>query len=207
MTTLEKLLHHQIVAIVRGARPEDVIPIGYALLKGGVVLMEVTINSPDAIEVISRLSKEMGNNMLIGAGTVLDAATAKLAVEGGAKFIISPIVNIDTIKMTRDLGAVSIPGAFTPTEIHTAFINGGQIIKVFPASAGPGYIKDIRGPLPHIPLMPTGGVQLENIHAFKRAGAVAFGIATALVDTSVPATTAYLDALTANAKKYVAAIA
>src|SRR5687768_11566947 len=184
MDTLQRILEQKIVAIIRGAQPGDVIPIAKALAAGGVKVLEITINSPDAIGAIRRLSEQLGNELLIGAGTVLDAATAKEVIVAGARFIISPIVDIETIKATRDAGAVSIPGAFTATEIHTAYKSGGQIIKVFPASAGPSYIKDIRGPLPHIPLMPTGGVDLDNIKEFKQAGAVAFGIATALVDTS-----------------------
>jgi 2-dehydro-3-deoxyphosphogluconate aldolase/(4S)-4-hydroxy-2-oxoglutarate aldolase len=206
MKAYERILKEKIVAIIRGAQPKDVLPIALALKSGGVQVLEVTINSPDAIKMIGMLSAEVGNEMLVGAGTVLDGATAKEAIDAGAQFIISPIVDVETIKVTREYGAVSIPGAYTATEIHTAFKSGGQIIKVFPASAGPGYIKDIRGPLPHIPLMPTGGVDLENISAFQQAGAVAFGIATALVDTSKEMNASQLKEITAKAKRYRNAI-
>jgi 2-dehydro-3-deoxyphosphogluconate aldolase / (4S)-4-hydroxy-2-oxoglutarate aldolase len=206
MDTLDRILEEKIVAIIRGAQTDDVIPIAKALAAGGVKVLEITINSPDAIGAIGRLSEQSGDELLIGAGTVLDADTARKVIAAGAKFIISPIVNIETIKATRDSGAVSIPGAYTATEIHNAYMNGGQIIKVFPASAGPGYIKDIRGPLPHIPLMPTGGVHLENIKAFKQAGAVAFGIATALVDTSKRMDERHLKDITEKAAKYVTAV-
>ena len=206
MDTLDRILEEKIVAIIRGAQPDDVMPIAKALAAGGVKVLEITINSPDAIGAIRRLSEQSGNELLIGAGTVLDADTAKKAIAAGAKFIISPIVNIETIKVTREAGAVSIPGAFTATEIHNAYINGGQIIKVFPASAGPAYIKDIRGPLPHIPLMPTGGVGLENIQAFRQAGAVAFGIGTALVDTSKGMDEIRLREITEKAGKYMNAV-
>ena len=206
MDTLARILEEKIVAIIRGAQPDDVLPIAKALAAGGVKVLEITINSPDAIGTIRRLSEQSGNDLLIGAGTVLDADTAKKVIAAGAKFIISPIVNPETIKATRDAGAVSIPGAFTATEIHNAFINGGQIIKVFPASAGPAYIKDIRGPLPHIPLMPTGGVHLDNIKAFKLAGAVAFGIGTALVDTSKGMDEVRLREITEKAAKYMTAV-
>ena len=206
MDTLARILEEKIVAIIRGAQPDDVLPIAKALAAGGVKVLEITINSPDAIGTIRRLSEQSGNDLLIGAGTVLDADTAKKVIAAGAKFIISPIVNPETIKATRDGGAVSIPGAFTATEIHNAFINGGQIIKVFPASAGPAYIKDIRGPLPHIPLMPTGGVHLDNIKAFKLAGAVAFGIGTALVDTSKGMDEVRLREITEKAAKYMTAV-
>jgi 2-dehydro-3-deoxyphosphogluconate aldolase / (4S)-4-hydroxy-2-oxoglutarate aldolase len=206
MDTLHRILDEKIVAIIRGAEPDDVIPIARALASGGVKVLEITINSPDAIGAIRRLCKQLGNELLIGAGTVLDAATAKEVIAAGAKFIISPIVDIETIKATRDAGAVSIPGAFTATEIHSAFKSGGQIIKVFPASGGPAYIKDIRGPLPHIPLMPTGGVDLENINAFRQAGAVAYGIATALVDTSKAMDEVHLREITEKARRYREAV-
>ena len=206
MTSLEKILKHKIVAIIRGANPDEVLKIALALEKGGVQVLEVTLNSPNALDVIAMLSHEKGNEILVGAGTVLDAETATAAIKAGAKFIISPILNLEVIKATRDKGAVSIPGAYTATEIHTAFINGGEIIKVFPATAGAAYLKDIRGPLPHIPLMPTGGVQLDNIAEFQKAGAVAFGIGSALVNTSGPFDETRLAELTEKAKRYISAI-
>ena len=132
---------------------------------------------------------------------------AKAAMDAGAKFIISPSLDIETIRVTKEGGAVSIPGAFTATEIYAAYKNGGDIIKVFPASIGPGYLKDLRGPFPQIPLMPTGGVNLSNISDFKKAGAVAFGIGSALVDTTLKISDAYLKVLTEKAKRYVEAIA
>jgi 2-dehydro-3-deoxyphosphogluconate aldolase/(4S)-4-hydroxy-2-oxoglutarate aldolase len=119
---------------------------------------------------------------------------------------ISPSFNIDVIKTTKQLGAISIPGAFTPTEIVNAYNSGGDIIKVFPASSNVNYIKEVRAPLSHIPLMPTGGVTLENIREFQKAGAVAFGIGTALVNTKEKVTDAYLNNLTETAAKFVQAI-
>ena len=143
--------------------------------------------------------------MLIGAGTVLNADAAKSSIEAGAKFIISPNVNIETIEITKQHGAVSIPGAYTPTEIVTAYSNGGDIIKIFPASNA-DYIKALRGPLSHIPMMPTGGINIENIKEFQKTGAVAFGIGTALVDTKHKITGEYLEIVTENARKFVQAI-
>ncbi|MBU8690417.1 bifunctional 4-hydroxy-2-oxoglutarate aldolase/2-dehydro-3-deoxy-phosphogluconate aldolase [Priestia megaterium] len=203
---LSHLLEHKIVAIIRGAKPQDVVKIASALNDGGVKNIEITLNSPDALSAIREVSTELGDQVLVGAGTVLDPETARSAILAGAKFILSPTVNTETIKLTKRYGAVSIPGAFSPTEILTAYENGGDIIKVFPARLGASYIKDIRGPLPHIPLLPTGGVSLDNIQEFEEAGAVGFGIGSSLVDTNHEITHAYLQELTQKAKAYVAAV-
>ncbi len=206
MSTLSQILETKIVAIIRGANPQDVLQIANALQKGGIKALEITINSPKALSVIEEASDYFGKNMLIGAGTVLDAETARAAISAGAKFIISPVVDIETIKMTKRYGIVSIPGAYTPTEIVAAYAAGGDIIKLFPASAGIQFLKDIRGPLAHIPLMPTGGVNLENIKEYQKAGAVAFGIGSALVDTKNEITEEYLQQLTNKACKYMEAV-
>jgi 2-dehydro-3-deoxyphosphogluconate aldolase/(4S)-4-hydroxy-2-oxoglutarate aldolase len=207
MTSLQKILHYKIVAILRGADPDHVVEIARALSEGGVKLLEVTLNSPDALGAIERITRELGEELLVGAGTVLDAEAAKAAISAGATFIISPTLDKATIQVTKKSGAVSIPGAFTATEILEAYRHGGDIIKVFPASIGPDYIRDLRGPLPHIPLMPTGGVNLENIREFQRAGAVAFGIGSALVNATPAVTAAWLQQLKEKAGKYVQALA
>jgi 2-dehydro-3-deoxyphosphogluconate aldolase/(4S)-4-hydroxy-2-oxoglutarate aldolase len=131
---------------------------------------------------------------------------AKGAVKAGAKFILSPIVDVDVIRTAKDLGAIVIPGAHTPTEIVYAYKNGGDIIKVFPATS-PGYIKEVLAPLNHIPLLPTGGINLENIKQYQQAGAVGFGMGSALVKTKMQITDAYLAELTETAKRFVVAIA
>src|SRR5471030_2510556 len=195
MQTLTKILEHKIVAIIRGANPADVLKIAEALYAGGIRILEITMNSQAPLEAIMEVADKLGDKMVIGAGTVLDTESAKAAIEAGAQFILSPIVDIDVIKTAKSYGAVVIPGAHTPTEIVYAFKNGGDIIKVFPAMS-PGYIKDILGPLPHIPLLPTGGVSLENIKQYKQAGAVGFGIGSSLVDTRRAITDEYLDELT-----------
>jgi 2-dehydro-3-deoxyphosphogluconate aldolase/(4S)-4-hydroxy-2-oxoglutarate aldolase len=205
MTTLSQILETKIIAIIRGANPKDVLQIAKALSKGGVKALEVTINSPKALSVIEEVADQIGPDVLVGAGTVLDAETARAAITAGAKFIISPTVDAETIKMTKRYGIVSIPGAYTPTEIVSAYANGGDIIKVFPASAGVQFIKDIRGPLAHIPLMPAGGVNLENIEEFQKAGAVAFGIGSALVDTKQQINEDYLQQVTDRASRYIQA--
>ena len=151
------------------------------------------------------LPQKMEGRILVGAGTVLNATEAANAIAAGAKFIISPITNIETIIKTKQLGAVSIPGAFTPTEIFTAYSGGGDIIKVFPGSSGPGFIKEVLAPLPHIPLMPTGGINLGNIQEFKKAGAVAFGVGKSLVDTKQKINEEYLHEITLNARRFIQA--
>ena len=132
MNVLSKILEHKIIAIIRGSKAADVLSIAEALNKGGIKILEVTMNSPKALSVIEELTCKFGDKVIVGAGTVLDSETARSALLAGAKFILSPTVNIETIKMTKRYGAVSIPGAFTPTEILKAFENGGDIIKVFP---------------------------------------------------------------------------
>jgi len=206
MTTLDNLLEAKIVAILRGVEPAHVPDIAAALDAGGIRALEITLNSPDALRVIHRLASRFTDRLLVGAGTVLDADEAKAAIAAGARFIISPALDIPTIQMTRELGAVSIPGAFTATEILTAYRNGADIVKVFPASVGVAYFRDLRGPLPRIPLMPTGGVNLENIRDFQKAGAVAFGIGSALVDARKEVTDKYLQDLTALAANYISII-
>lgn len=202
MTILSQIIQHKIVAIIRGANPADVLKITRALYDGGIRLVEVTFNSPNALGLVKELSDVMGDKMLIGMGTVLDAESAKKAINEGAKFIISPNLNIETIQLTKQMGAISIPGAYTATEIVTAYSNGGDIIKVFPAS-GINYIKNIRGPLDHIPLMPTGGVTLNNVSDYFKAGAVAVGIGSDLVNTKLPVDDEYLEQLRIKANAFM----
>jgi len=204
MTTLDQILRNKIVAIIRGADPADVLRIAEALQSGGVNVLEVTLNSPNAFRVLTELSGKM-KNMLIGAGTVLSPVDAERSVEAGAKFIISPNLNPDTIATTKKLGVVSIPGAYTATEVVNAWSNGGDIIKIFPAASA-DYIKVLRGPLSHILMMPTGGINPENILEFRKAGAVAFGIGTSLVDVKNKITDEYLKRIAENARKFVTAI-
>jgi 2-dehydro-3-deoxyphosphogluconate aldolase/(4S)-4-hydroxy-2-oxoglutarate aldolase len=206
MTTLEQIKTHRVVAILRGCDPAHTLPIVEALYAGGIRLLEITLNSRDALNSIKETSKEWGDKLLVGAGTVLTPDEAQLAVAAGAKFILSPSLDLPTIQKTKELGALSIPGAFTATEIVTAWRNGAGMVKVFPASVGPAYFRDLRGPLPHIPLMPTGGVNLENIRQFQKAGAAAFGIGSALVTLTDQLTPNYLQQLTTTAAAYMASI-
>jgi 2-dehydro-3-deoxyphosphogluconate aldolase/(4S)-4-hydroxy-2-oxoglutarate aldolase len=205
MNTAELLRQLKIVAIIRGARPDDVIDIVHALHTGGIRAVEITLNSDNALQLIKNVSAIFKDKMLIGAGTVLNAKSAIEAIDAGAQFIISPSLDEETISVTTKQGIVSIPGAYTATEILKAYEAGADIVKVFPAQS-PQYIKDIRGPLSHIPLMPTGGVNVSNIAAFQQAGAIAFGIGSALVDSKEPVTKDYLEKLTKRAAEFVQAI-
>jgi len=206
MNTLQQIRTHRVVAILRGCDPAHILPIVEALYAGGVRLLEITLNSRDALNAIKAASKQWGDKLLVGAGTVLTPDEAASAIDAGAKFILSPSLDIPTIQRTKELGAVSIPGAFTATEILTAWRNGADMVKVFPASVGPNYFRDLRGPLPYIPLMPTGGVNLENIRQFQNAGAAAFGIGSALAPAIDELTSSYLQQLTASAEAYMASI-
>src|SRR3954462_8646260 len=132
MTTLSKILEHKIVAILRGVQPANVAAVADALYEGGVRCLEITLNSPGALQAIENISVKMEGRVLVGAGTVLNATAAKDAIAAGAKFIISPITDEATMSTTKQMGAVSIPGAFTPTEIFKAYSWGGDIIKIFP---------------------------------------------------------------------------
>lgn len=205
--TLQKIMDYKLVAVVRGANPDDVMPIAEALFDGGIRIMEITMDTPKVETVIREVNDAFDGEMVVGAGTVLDPESAKSALKAGAKFIFSPTVNTETIKMTKRYGAVSIPGALTPTEILTAYEHGADLIKIFPSGVmGPGYIKDVHGPLPHIPLMPTGGVSVSNVREYFEKGAVAAGLGSALVKTDSTLTKDDLQAMTANAKQFIHAI-
>jgi 2-dehydro-3-deoxyphosphogluconate aldolase / (4S)-4-hydroxy-2-oxoglutarate aldolase len=206
VNVLSSILKNKIVAIIRGAEPKNVLPIVNALFDGGIKLVEITLNSSMAFELIRDSSALMKNKMLIGAGTVLDVKSAKMAINNGAQFVISPGLNMKVMEfMKKQTGIVNIPGAFTPTEIIAAHQAGAAIVKVFPALSVQ-YIKDLRGPLSHIPLMPTGGIDLGNIQQFQKAGATAFGIGNSLVNANQPITKESLRQITQKAVQFVHAI-
>lgn len=203
MDTLNTIKETKIIAIIRNAKPDDILPIVKSLYKSGIRAIEITMNSPKALESIELVATEMKDKVVVGAGTVLDAESARLAILSGATFILSPTLNKETIQMTKKYGAVSIPGALSPTEILDAYEYGGDIIKVFPTtSMGPEYIKDLQGPLPQIPLLPTGGIDLNNIEQFMKAGAVAVGLGSSLVNTKLEANEEYYKNLEETAKQF-----
>ncbi|SFD89389.1 2-keto-3-deoxy-phosphogalactonate aldolase [Lentibacillus persicus] len=207
INTLQTIMKHKLVAVVRGANLDDVMPIAEALYDGGIRILEITMDTPRVETVINEVNQAFDEKMVVGAGTVLDPESARTAIMAGAKFIFSPTVNTRTIEMTKRYGVVSIPGAMTPTEILTAYEHGADLVKVFPAGVmGPSYMKDVHGPLPHVPLMPTGGIDLSNVRAYFEKGAVAAGLGSALVKTGSPMTDDDLQAMKDNARQFIEAI-
>jgi 2-dehydro-3-deoxyphosphogluconate aldolase/(4S)-4-hydroxy-2-oxoglutarate aldolase len=172
-----------IVAVIRIKDPAKLQAVVDAISEGGIRALEVTMSVPRAIELIAALAPKMPRGFLLGAGTVLDATTALKVIDAGAQFIVSPVFRRDVIEACHKGDVAVSPGCFTPTEILDAWEAGADIVKVFPATAlGPGYIKDVRAPLPHVKLMPTGGVTLDNAGDWIAAGAVAVGVGSALTD-------------------------
>lgn len=193
-----------VVAVIRLQDPARLRAVVDALAEGGVRALEVTMTVPRAIEMIAELAPTLPGGFLLGAGTVLDAATARQVILAGARFVVSPVLRLETIAMCHRYDVVAMPGCFTPTEILTAWEAGADIVKVFPATAlGPGFIKDIRGPLPQVRLVPTGGVTVENAGEWITAGAVAVGVGAALLDAKAIADGRY-EVVTAHARRIIA---
>ncbi|MCL2578634.1 MAG: bifunctional 4-hydroxy-2-oxoglutarate aldolase/2-dehydro-3-deoxy-phosphogluconate aldolase [Oscillospiraceae bacterium] len=187
---IERVEATKIIAILRGVSDRDIcLKLASAIRKGGIELIEVTFNQSaperfsDTTNAISAIAREFGEDICVGAGTVLTPELVQMAAEAGAKYIVSPDVSIPVIQKTRELELVSIPGALTPSEITTAISVGADIIKLFPAgSMGSGYIKSIKAPLSHIKFVATGGIDAGNIPEFLAAGCVGFGIGGNLVN-------------------------
>ena len=182
---LQRVFDSGIVAVIRAKSGELLADVAEALLAGGVQVMEVTFTVPNALRVLEQVADRVGDRALLGAGTVLDSETARAAILAGAEFIVSPSTNIDVIRLCRRYDKAVMPGALTPTEVVTAWEAGADIVKVFPADAvgGASYLKALRGPLPQVNLMPTGGVNLETAADFLNAGACALGVGGALVES------------------------
>jgi 2-dehydro-3-deoxyphosphogluconate aldolase/(4S)-4-hydroxy-2-oxoglutarate aldolase len=179
----DAILESKIIAVIRMADAGRVFEVAEALRKGGVNILEITMTVPGALDIIRTMAEKKPEGVLVGAGTVLDGETAAAAIWSGADFIVSPIAEPGMIAACRAHDAFVAPGAFTPTEIVSAWDKGADIVKVFPAtSVGPQYFRDLKGPFPQIRLMPTGGVTVENARDFIKAGASAVGIGTALLD-------------------------
>lgn len=213
MTLLEKIYQGKIIAIVRGVPCALMLDTARALLKGGINMMEVTFNQASAegiretADSIRLLAKELPDEILLGAGTVMTPEQVDLAKECGARYIISPNVDVDVIRRTKELGMVSIPGAFTPSEIAVAYGAGADIVKLFPAGLmGTAYIKAILGPLSHIPVSAVGGVDDKNIASFFKAGVCSVGIGGSLVDRKAIAAGDF-ETITQTAKRLVDALA
>lgn len=207
MLTEAELTRDGVVAIVRLDDLSSAAPLTEALLAGGVRTLEFTYTNPLAGQVIEQLRKEFGDRAVIGAGTVLDPETARAAILSGAQFIVTPTLKTATIELCRRYSIPTVIGALTPTEILTAWEAGATIVKVFPASVGgPGYLKDVRGPLPQVKLIPTGGVSKETAAAFIKAGAVAIAAGSNLVDAKSVAAGDWA-AITSRAKELTEIVA
>ena len=160
---LDRVLDRGIVAIIRARSGEQLADVARALYEGGIDVIEVTFTVPGALDILAQVRRELGDRILLGAGTILDPETARAAILAGAEFIVSPVVNPRVIELCRRYDKIVMPGAFTPTEILTAWEAGADIVKLFPAEVGgPAYLKAIRGPLPQVRLLPTGGVNLQT---------------------------------------------
>ncbi len=182
-TSLKRILDGGIVAVVRSESSASLVKVVQALAEGGVTAAEITFTVPEAEEVIRQIRRVVGNAIVLGAGTVLDPETARAAMLAGAEYIVTPIVNLEVVRLCRRYDTVVMPGAFTPTEVLTAWEAGADVVKIFPADVGgPAYLRALRGPLPQVRLMPTGGVDLNTAEAFLKAGACCLGVGGALVE-------------------------
>jgi 2-dehydro-3-deoxyphosphogluconate aldolase/(4S)-4-hydroxy-2-oxoglutarate aldolase len=195
-----------VVAVIRLADPGKLRAVVDAIAEGGIRALEITMTVPGAVDLIRQLARVLPNSCILGAGTVLDTATAVRVIDAGAQFVVSPVFRPEIIDSCHQSSVAVMPGCFTPTEILGAWDAGADVVKVFPATAlGPTFFKDVRGPLPQVKLMPTGGVSLDNAGDWIRAGAVAVGVGTALLDTQAIATGNYA-VLRSNAERIVANI-
>ncbi|MFM9435479.1 2-dehydro-3-deoxyphosphogluconate aldolase / (4S)-4-hydroxy-2-oxoglutarate aldolase [Janthinobacterium sp. CG_23.3] len=197
----QAVLARRMVAIVRADHPEGALLAAEACIAGGITALEVAFTTPGTLDVIKTLRQRHGAAVLLGAGTVLDPETARLAILAGAQFIISPSVNVDTIRLCQRYQVLAMPGVMTPTEIVTALEAGADLVKIFPAETfGPAYLKALRAPLPQAPLMPTGGVSVDNLAEWFANGALAVGIGSSLTG---PAANGDYAAVTARARAFV----
>ena len=200
---LAQIITTGIVAVIRAKSSESLVDVARALLAGGVDVMEVTFTVPKAARVLERVADELGDQVLLGAGTVLDPETARTAMLAGAEFIVSPTTNTSVIELCRRYDKTVMPGALTPTEVVTAWQAGADIVKIFPSDVtGPSYLKSLHAPLPQVRLMPTGGVNLETAADFLRAGACALGVGGSLVESKA-IETGDLQRITDLAKQFV----
>lgn len=181
--TLERLLDSGVVAIMRASSSDQLLEAAEAVLNGGIQAIEVTMTTPGALDVVRQATAQFGQKVLFGAGSVLDPETTRAAILAGAQFIVCPTLDVRIIEMCNRYSIPAIPGAYTPTEILTAWEAGASVVKVFPASVGgPAYIKAVKAPLPQVRLAAVGGVTVENTAEFFRAGVVLVGVGSELVN-------------------------
>ncbi len=204
---LNQLLNEKVVAIVRLDSGEKLVKVAEALKAGGISAIEFTVSTPGAIDMIKEASASFGEEVLMGAGTVLDPETARMAILAGAEFIVTPTINLDTLAICKRYGKPTVAGALTPSEILTVWEAGADLVKVFPASmvGGPGYIKAVLAPLPQVRLVAVGGVSADNAAQFIEAGASAVAVGGNLVNKKAVAAGDWA-AITAEAKRLVATV-
>ncbi len=203
---ISRLLDPGIIAIVRTKRPDQVVPLAEALVAGGVIAVEVTMTTPNAIAAIREAKQKLGDRALIGVGTVLDVATCRAAIEAGAQFVVSPIVRPELVPVCHAAGVPVMLGAYTPTEAQLAHEAGADFVKIFPADGlGPKYIRNLLAPLPHLRIVPTGGVDLNTIADFLKAGCAAVGAGGSLITAKILETDNWPE-LTRLAAQFVTAV-
>ena len=203
---LQRLIDTGVVAVIRASSKDQLVGIAEALIAGGVIGIEVTMSTPQAIAGIELLAQRLGDRAVVGVGTVLDPATAAAAIAAGAQFVVSPVFDPSIVSAVKRYGKIVIPGAFTPTEILAAWSGGADVVKVFPSTAlGPGYFKDLLAPLPQLRLTPTGGVDVSNVGAWIKAGAVFVGAGSALISSQALATSDW-SSITSKAQQFIQAI-
>ena len=183
--TLRRIIEIGIIPVVRARSADEAMRAVEAIKEGGISVLEITMTVPGAVGVIEEVARRYQNDALVGAGTVLDAETARACILAGAEFIVSPALDLATIACCHRYSIAVMPGAMTPTEVLTAWSAGADLVKVFPANAlgGASYIKNLKAPLPQVEMVPTGGVSLVNAADFIKAGAAALGVGSDLVDT------------------------
>lgn len=208
MNTMQRIREVGIIPVVRATSAEEALAAVEAIRAGGIPIMEITLTVPGAVKIIADLTRRIGDEALIGAGTVLDADSARACVDAGARFVVSPALDFDTIETCRVLDVPVFPGALTPSEIVAAWKAGADAVKVFPANAvgGASYLRSIKAPLPQIELIPTGGVSLKTVSELIAAGAFALGVGADLVDLAA-LRRGEAGAITAKARAYVEAVA
>ncbi|MCL5076203.1 MAG: bifunctional 4-hydroxy-2-oxoglutarate aldolase/2-dehydro-3-deoxy-phosphogluconate aldolase [Chloroflexi bacterium] len=203
---IQRIIDCGVVAVVRLSDSQQLLRVAEAVQRGGVSIIEFTMTTPNALKVLEESTAAFGEDVLLGAGTVLDAETARAAILAGARFVVSPTLSSALLSLSHRYGVAVIPGAFTPTEILTAWELGADLVKVFPAGAlGPQYLRDILAPLPQVRLLPTGGVSLDNAGEFIKAGAVAVAVGGNLVDKRTVAEGNFA-LLTERARAFVVAV-
>jgi len=186
LESISRLIDPGVIAVVRAQKPEQVPPLCEALIAGGVIAIEITLTTPDALGAIRRARAQVGSRALIGVGTVLEAATCHAAISAGAEFVVTPICRPEFVAIAHHAERPIMLGAYTPTEAQAAHEAGADFIKIFPTEGlGPAYIKALRAPLPHLQIVPTGGVDVHNVADFLKAGCVAVGVGSSLISSKI----------------------